>query len=167
MSTANSFSFVIIGGGILGSALAALAVGAGLDPLVLRLSDRIVPCADTLRNQGWLQSGLMYRYRDFADDAAYRTCATRTEFAGRDLLATCGLPKCKDQGIVSVRNTARLEELDRKAALLGLGPDQYRRIASDEARARLGPWFDPSRAYLSISYCPFHVAGGLVLFGGG
>ena len=48
----QGFRFRDRGGGILGSALAALAAGAGMEPLVLRRPDATSPNADTLRNRG-------------------------------------------------------------------------------------------------------------------
>ena len=78
--------FVIVGGGILGTAVAALASQSGYRVLVLRLGDGGIPRADTLRNQGWLQSGLLYSMRDFSDEAEYRALALRTFFGGREML---------------------------------------------------------------------------------
>src|SRR4051812_21117722 len=111
MSATRNFSFVIVGGGILGSSLANFTAAAGHDCLVLRRPDGGSPNADTLRNQGWLQSGIMYPIHHFVDEEAYATFATRTFFAGRDLLAMCGLPAPKAGGILGLRKEFHFEDL--------------------------------------------------------
>src|SRR4051794_26861417 len=83
----REFEFVIVGGGILGTTLAALSSTAGTPPLVLRLEDSGRPRADTLRNQGWLQSGLLYRRSDFVTSDEYRVVAKKTFVGGRELLS--------------------------------------------------------------------------------
>jgi glycine/D-amino acid oxidase-like deaminating enzyme len=67
--------FAIVGGGLLGTAVAALASAAGFGVLVIRLRDHIIPRADTLRNQGWLQSGIMYPIDQFGGRANYERFA--------------------------------------------------------------------------------------------
>jgi glycine/D-amino acid oxidase-like deaminating enzyme len=51
---------LVIGGGIMGLWLTWRYSSLGYHVLCLRLSDEERPCAETLRNQGWLQSGGRY-----------------------------------------------------------------------------------------------------------
>lgn len=158
MSMTRSFDFVIIGGGILGSALAALAVGAGFEPLVLRRPDSTAPNADTLRNQGWLQSGIMYPIHYFGGESAYRSFAAKTFFAGRQLLEICGLPIPDGGGLLSVSDSSRVETLEKKRALLNLSPHEFRVLEPDEARQMLGAYHAPGSSYYRIPDGPFNEA---------
>jgi glycine/D-amino acid oxidase-like deaminating enzyme len=97
--------FVVVGGGILGTAVAALASQADYRVLVLRLNDSGIPRADTLRNQGWLQSGLLYRLEDFSDEAQYRNVAETTYFGGREMLRDCRMGYPPERGILRVVKT--------------------------------------------------------------
>src|SRR5688572_32774600 len=82
----------IVGGGILGVAIAALTAQKGYRVCVLRLNDQERPRADTLRNQGWLQSGFMYVGRFEPDRTRGRTLARQMYFAGRRMLIDLDLP---------------------------------------------------------------------------
>src|SRR4051794_27307050 len=55
-----SFDLTIVGGGILGAVTAMLAGTSGWRVLCLRRTDDEQPRAESLRNQGWLQSGCVY-----------------------------------------------------------------------------------------------------------
>ena len=59
---------VILGGGAVGTLVAMLGAERGYRCLVLRLSDKARPEAETLRNQAWLQSGAFFtRIKDEED----------------------------------------------------------------------------------------------------
>jgi glycine/D-amino acid oxidase-like deaminating enzyme len=158
-SEAGKFDFTVVGGGILGTAVAALASTAGYGVLVLRMGDERVPRADTLRNQGWLQSGVMYHVGDFRSEADYAEFATKTFFAGREMLTDCGLPLSSSRGLVCVRRAERIDDLVRKSALLKFGQDEFRRLESDEVADRLREFADPKTTYFCIPDAPFDEAG--------
>lgn len=158
MSMTRDFSFVIVGGGILGSALAALAVSNGFEPLVIRRPDTISPHADTLRNQGWLQSGIMYPISHFADESAYRVFADRTFFAGRDLLKMCRLPVSESGGLLGVSGAHHLEQLARKRALLKFSENEFHQLAMHDAKMIMGEHYEPDTAYYRIPDGPFDEA---------
>ena len=155
----SNFDFTVVGGGILGTAVAALASAAGYGVLVLRMSDKGVPRADTLRNQGWLQSGVMYHVEGFRSEADYAEFATRTFFAGRTMLSDCGLPLSSSPGLICVQREDRVADLVRKVALLKFGRDEFRRLELDEVDNRLQEFADPKSAYFSIPDTPFDEAG--------
>lgn len=154
----RTFGFVIVGGGILGSALAAIAAGAGLDPLVLRRPDVSAPQADTLRNQGWLQSGIMYPIKHFSSEDAYRAFADRTFFAGRELLRMCGLPVPGAGGLLGVNSEFHLEQLNRKRQLLRLTDDDFAQLEKAEAQRLMGSHFQEESTYFRIPDGPFDEA---------
>src|SRR5690348_13621920 len=104
--------FVVVGAGILGTTTAALASSMGYRVLVLRLHDLAVPRADTLRNQGWLQSGVFYRITDFPSEKDYRVLALKTYFGGRRMVEECGMAPSTDRGVVRVRSAERREDLE-------------------------------------------------------
>ncbi len=153
------FDFTIVGGGILGTAVAAVASAAGYGVLVLRMGDDDLPRADTLRNQGWLQSGVMSHITDFGSEAAYAEFATRMFFSGRDMLADCGLPLSSGRGLVCVQRAERIEDLVRTSALLKFGQDEFRRLEPSEVESRLQEFADPNAVYFSIPDAPFDEAG--------
>jgi len=158
MSTIRDFSFVIVGGGILGSALASLAAGYGLDPLVLRRSDAGAPNADTLRNQGWLQSGIMYPIGHFANEQAYAAFAARTYIAGRELLAMCGLPVPQCSGLLGVNGDFHLQQVARKRQLLKLSEREFAQLEEAEAKRVMGAHYEAGSTYYRIPDGPFNEA---------
>lgn len=158
MSMTRDFSFVIVGGGILGSALAALAAGNGMEPLVLRRPDHVSPNADTLRNQGWLQSGVMYPIKHFASEKAYANFAGMTFEAGHDLLAMCGLPLPEGGGLLGVNAQFHLDELTRKRQLLRLSDDEFDQLEAAEAKRIMGQHYEGGSTYFRIPDGPFNEA---------
>ena len=158
MSMVRDFGFVIVGGGILGSALAALAAGAGMDPLVLRRPDVEAPNADTLRNQGWLQSGIMYPIHHFIDENAYRAFADKTFFAGRELLAMCGLRVPDGGGLLGVSGEFHLTQLARKRELLRLSDHDFAQLEMAEAKRVMGQYYEDGSTYYRIPDGPFNEA---------
>ncbi len=164
MSMTRDFSFVIVGGGILGSALAALAAGYGLQPLVLRRSDLLSPNADTLRNQGWLQSGIMYPISHFSSPEAYANFAAKTYFAGRDLLAMCNLPRPEPGGLLGVSADFHIQQLARKRELLKLSDYEFAQLEAAEAKRLMGMHYEKGSTYYRIPDGPFNEAAVLCHF---
>jgi glycine/D-amino acid oxidase-like deaminating enzyme len=154
----REFEFVIVGGGILGTTLAALAATSGTPPLVLRLRDSERPRADTLRNQGWLQSGLLYPRQDFASPSEYRVVAQKTFTGGRELLQHCGMQPSTELGVVRVVTRHQQEELEAKARILRFSPDTFRRLEVGEAVQRLEGFFEPGSMYYQVPDTPFDEA---------
>lgn len=144
---------------MLGTAVAALASSAGLGVLVTRLRDHAVPRADTLRNQGWLQSGIMYPVSQFNGRDQYERFATQTFFAGRQMLRQCGIPIHEGNGILGVRDRARTDDLVDKSALLRFSKDEFRRLETDEVVTKLGELADDGMSYFHIPDVPFDEAG--------
>jgi glycine/D-amino acid oxidase-like deaminating enzyme len=156
--TNDDYAFTIIGAGILGTAIAALAAMAGYQPLVLRLPDDDRPNADTLRNQGWLQSGIMYSLDEFSDHDDYAVLANRTFFAGRSMLAECGIPHSTEFGIISVKDSERIRQLELKRTLLGMPNEDFRLLERSEFPAGLTDVTASDSAYYRIPDCPFDEA---------
>ena len=106
---------------------------------MLRRPDATSPNADTLRNQGWLQSGIIYPISHFADENAYRALADRTFFAGRELLAMCGLPVPEGGGLLGVSGEFHLAQLARKRELLRLSDHDFAQARGGRGETRHGP----------------------------
>lgn len=164
MSMSPKFDLVIVGGGILGTIAAALTVQVGFKPLVVRLADAGAPRADTLRNQGWLQSGVMYPAAHFPDLQHYASFALQSYIGGRELLRNCNLPIPTEGGLLKATDPERLDQLKAKLTVLKLSPDEFRQLGSDEAEAAFGMHFDPTASYFKIPDCPFDEAGVLNFF---
>jgi glycine/D-amino acid oxidase-like deaminating enzyme len=143
----------VVGGGILGLSIAALAAQKGYQVRALRLSDEIKPCADTLRNQGWLQSGLMY-VDQFDDRTRGRVLAKQMYMAGRQLLrdVRLPLPDESEQGIMRMRDEEQARVLEKEARYLQL--PGVSRMTSGTAEERLGHLYE-SGIYYSIPDAPF------------
>ncbi len=158
------FDLVILGGGILGTAVAALASAKGMGVVLFRENDDGRPRADTLRNQGWLQSGIMYPIHHFGDEQKYRTFALRTYFAGLDMLEECKLetpdPRAtKPSGIIGVKDSFRITDLHQKLNLLQQLPSEsFRRLESDEVERFVGAWVEQDVEYYQIPDAPFDEA---------
>ncbi len=150
--------FVILGGGMLGTSVAALASGAGYRVLVVRMSDKGIPRADTLRNQGWLQSGLLYPFNLFTKDEDFRRVGAMTYFGGREMLAQCGMEPAGERAVVRVLNQSRIATLEQRARILRLRPENFRRLATDEAQACLGYLYESNSSYFVCPDCPFDEA---------
>lgn len=152
------FDFIIVGGGILGVMLAAAAAALGLRPLVLRLSDRPRPRAETVRNQGLLQSGATHRIRDFPSKDAFREFGQQAYFVGRDTLKECGLPLPTELGLLITSDPARIAELHEARTLLRFPEDEFRQLEPDEAQRLRGEHWDPEAAHFHIPDAPFDEA---------
>ena len=156
---ASQLDYVILGGGILGTTLAALAARAGRKVLVLRMSDETAPRADTLRNQGWLQSGLMYDPRLYVSPDDFRVAITSAFYNGPRLLRMCGMQRSKEQGILQAFSQERIDRIRETASLLKLNDRQFREIGFDEARDMLGEQAERDATFFAIPDTPFDEAG--------
>jgi glycine/D-amino acid oxidase-like deaminating enzyme len=145
----------VIGGGILGLAVAALAAKANYHVVLFRLSNQGKPRADTLRNQGWLQSGLMYVGKLGADRRRGRILANRMYYNGLLMLDALGLPRPidNDRGILRVHGDGDAQSLLADAKEIGV-QHIVQELSAGEARERLGPLFDGGR-YFRIPDAPF------------
>ncbi len=145
----------------MGTAVAALATQAGKRPIVFRLKDSGIPRADTLRNQGWLQSGIMYPIAAFqGDEVRFQNFARSTFQSGRGMLKSIGLPIPDDNGIVGINkdDSRRIGKLNRRAELIGFSIDQFRQLEPDEARNQLEALYNPKQLYFRIPDLPFDEA---------
>jgi glycine/D-amino acid oxidase-like deaminating enzyme len=143
----------VVGGGIVGLSIAALAAQMGYRVRVVRLSDDMKPCADTLRNQGWLQSGLMYL--DWFDDRTRgRVLARQMYMAGRQMLRDLqlSLPMESDHGIMRLKDEDQAKRLEQDAEYLQL--PGVARMSSGVAEELLGELYEDG-IYYSIPDAPF------------
>lgn len=144
----------VIGGGILGLAIAALTARRGYRVSVFRMSDHGRPRADTLRNQGWLQSGLMYVGHFDGDRRRGRALAAQMHAAGLRMLRDLDLPTPdgSEFGLFRLRDDADAERLEADARELRL--KGVRRLEAELVRDRLGPVFEDGIFY-AIPDVPF------------
>ncbi len=140
---------LVVGGGILGLCLASLARERGLSVFVARLSDGQVPHADTLRNQGWLQSGLRYA-RDTDHALGF---ARKMRLAGQELHDWLALPPPAGFGVLRATDEGEAREYEGRALKLKLS---VRRLDDVEAQSELGPLYQPGFPYLATPEVPFH-----------
>jgi glycine/D-amino acid oxidase-like deaminating enzyme len=150
----------VVGGGILGLALAAVTAQQGYHVILFRLSDQGRPRADTLRNQGWLQSGLMYVGHYGAEHDANRVkgraLAARMRAAGRDMLRDLRLPPIPETeyGIYRLADDEQAAKLEADAKELRI--KGVKKLADvDVIRSRLGPVYDDGGVYYQIPDLPF------------
>jgi glycine/D-amino acid oxidase-like deaminating enzyme len=159
-AVSEPYDILIVGGGILGTATAMNLAKAGYRTIVFRLNDASCPRADTLRNQGWLQSGILYSRRDFnGDDKAYSDTVRRTFVAGYAMLSELGISPSTEQGMVRVlKNGALRAKLEERRELFRY--KDFRELARNEAETRLGivPYEDDS-TYYNLPDVPFDEAG--------
>ena len=120
----------IVGGGLLGTFLACLTAEMGFRTVVFRMSDSKIPHAETLRNQGWLQTGLRYIRHD-------KALAEHMWTYGRRMHDFLVLKSPEGRGIIQV-DASEGEAFYRDAADLGVS-HSIRELPSDTARAILGP----------------------------
>lgn len=141
----------------MGVAVAALAAQHGFRVLVVRMSDEDRPRAETLRNQTWLQSGLMYMRRLPPDQAL--VVAKRMYVGGFGMLKDLELPPPpQDQhGILRVKTLAEGEELERDARALSIH-ERVQRLSESGARRALGRFYEEDSIYYSIPDMPFDEA---------
>ena len=148
----QEFDIAVVGGGIMGLGIAALASQRGFSVCLLRQSDKVRPHADTLRNQGWLQSGLMYVGRFRENRTRGRVLARQMYVAGLTMLNDLGLPPPSTTGILRVGHEADADRLADDADALQL--KQVQRLDLGTVRNQLGKVFEEG-IYYSIPDAPF------------
>ena len=149
IATGLDCDVAIIGGGILGLATAARTAQRGYCVHVYRLSDRGRPRADTLRNQGWLQSGLIYVGKLGRDRRRGRLLASQMYVAGLTMLEGLELPVPDgvDGGILRVRqDTDEAHHLLEDARQLGI-EHLVHELEPTAVRRRLGSVFETGRYF--------------------
>jgi glycine/D-amino acid oxidase-like deaminating enzyme len=149
----------IVGGGILGLALAAVCAARGYHVCLIRMSDHGRPRADTLRNQGWLQSGLMYvgHYGAVHDPTRKlgRALAARMRIGGLAMLRDLGIPLPDENecGVFRLKNEEQLEKLLEDASHLRLR--NVERLENHRAQSMLGSVFAEDSIYCTVPDQPF------------
>jgi glycine/D-amino acid oxidase-like deaminating enzyme len=141
---------VVIGGGILGAIVGHQAAKLGLETIIYRLGDLFRPEADSLRNHGWLQSGLLYAHDEPEVAAAMR-------WSGRLMLREYGLEPPAARGVFRVSNEADAEALLEGAKRLRLS-GLVERMSDAEIRRDLGPFYVPNRPCFRVPDAPFDQA---------
>lgn len=130
----DSFDLVIIGGGIFGILTAMLAAEEGQRVLLFRLSDREKPYAETLRNQAWHQSGILFvdKGKSYPSDLS-----TKLKEWGRQLVQKLGIPIPQERGIIRFpeEKVEDIEAFLKNAEALRV---KVRRLPEAERRAALG-----------------------------
>jgi glycine/D-amino acid oxidase-like deaminating enzyme len=139
----------VLGGGILGLGIAALAARRGYRVVVIRLHDRGRPRADTLRNQGWLQSGLIYIDHFGSNRRRGRVVAGQMYAAGLGMLHDLGLPPPdpSERGMLRTRTQDEGKRLEEDAEVLRI--KGVKRLGERFARGRLGAIYETG-VYYSI-----------------
>ena len=142
----NRRDVVIVGGGILGLVLAVLLA----EQLKRRVTLIVDPGkdnlgADSLRNQAWLHSMLLY-----LNGPTVATCR-RMYWDGRRMLRHFGIPEPVDGGIFAFRDPTRLQAFVAHASSLGLGESHGVRLLSHgEAADALGELYDSAATYYRV-----------------
>jgi glycine/D-amino acid oxidase-like deaminating enzyme len=149
---------IILGGGILGAALAHLTAEAGFRVLLLRMNDRRRPRADTLRNQAWLQSGLIYKRSDFVDEEHYFRVALQTYVQGRLMLDDLGIPIPTSGGVLRVASSKKAREVETRAKRLLLRDEEFHPLEPSKAKDLLGRMHMNGSTYFAIPDRPFDEA---------
>jgi hypothetical protein len=122
------------------------------------MSDKRVPQADTLRNQGWLQSGLLYPANLFQAAMEFRRIGVMSYFGGRRMLAQCEMEPSADRAIVKVSEQSRIDLLVRRAQIMRWKEENFRRLDSAEAKAKLGELHESGATYYLCPDAPFDEA---------
>jgi glycine/D-amino acid oxidase-like deaminating enzyme len=143
-------TMAVIGGGIVGAVIAHMAAVAGFRTMLFRRCDLQKPEADTLRNHGWFQSGLLYgRDQPLAADTM--------RWAGPRLLHEYGIPRPAERGLFRVKTEAEATGLLETARRLDL-MSQVDRLTEAEARNLLGPFHRPGLLVFRVPDGPFDQA---------
>ncbi len=137
------------------------AAERGLRCLVLRLSDRLEPEAETLRNQAWLQSGAMFTR--LTGESAPSLLSLKLRAQGQRLVSELNLPHPTDRGLARFPEGQddEIEEFIEAARELGLGAS-VRRLDSLDARERTGVFHRDGTVCVEVPDAPFDEAGMLV-----
>src|SRR5689334_22709965 len=126
---------VIVGGGVLGTLLAARArkeLGASVSVVGLRLKDWPHPRAESLRNQGLAQSGLRYLQTPKIAQIMRASLSMLFDF--------CSMRAPDAKGVMQMP----LEDRDEfRASIAGTGYErEVHEMTTDQARDALGPLWD-------------------------
>jgi glycine/D-amino acid oxidase-like deaminating enzyme len=150
----TSTEVAVIGGGIMGLAVAAAAATQGFGVCLVRQGDEGRPRADTLRNQGWLQSGLLHLDRFKTDRPRSLALAARMYAAGTTMLDELGIPPLSPDtfGVLRTRSKEEIQSIRRAADELRMAG--VRTIEEEEARLLLGPLFEQGH-FVAIPDVPF------------
>ena len=141
-------------------ALASLRLAvAGWQVLCLRLPDDQRPFADTLRNQGWLQSGIRYFAAAAQNTLMAKEARERIERlafdmaeSGVELVRFAGGPRvaagAEGPGLIGATEPDA-QELLKLCGDLWPYPPGLKTLSSDEASRLAGPFHDPALTWLS------------------
>ena len=131
----------------MGLAIAALAAQRGYRVYLLRLIDWRKPSSETLRNQGWLRSGLLDIKRFGPDRERGRHLARQMFFAGRRILLDLGLalPDESDHAVVRLKDEDEARLLEDDANYLRL--PGVARLDQSFIKLRLGDLYDEGIFY--------------------
>jgi glycine/D-amino acid oxidase-like deaminating enzyme len=141
----------IVGLGGLALAIAHQCATAGFDTTVIGQRDRGGLVADTQRNHGWKQSGLLYE----ATEEAHVRAMQRS---GDSLLSEAGLPNPTLRGVFAIPRTN-----DARDHLIGIASrlhllDRIEPLKQGDARRTIGELFRPDRHYFWVPDTSFDAA---------
>lgn len=133
---------LIIGGGILGSLVGYLLADAKLKVLVIKVSDKEVPQADTLRNMARLQTGLLY----YGQSITKKEIANEMFYWGKELLNRFKLPYPEKPGIIKIKDHNRLDLFLEGVNSLKL-TNHVKKLSQKEAKQQLLKFHSPDSHY--------------------
>lgn len=139
---------IIIGGGVAGAILAYLAARAGAQVTLFRISDKTRPFADTLRNHGWKQSGLVYI-------VSIPREAARMMAWGKLMLDMFNVVPLPGPGIFRMASDARAERFQKDAAKFNIPIELY---SDYESAQILGALHEPGSYNFETPDRPFNLA---------
>jgi glycine/D-amino acid oxidase-like deaminating enzyme len=144
----NERDLIIIGGGVTGAILAYLAAKAGARVILFRISDKNRPFADTLRNHGWMQSGLLYA-------VSIPREAARMRRWGKLMLDMFNVIPLPGPGIFRMASEARAEKFLQEAARLNIRVELY---SEAEAQEIVGAVHESGSFNFAVPDRPFNPA---------
>ena len=155
------FDCVVLGGGAVGTLTAMLAAERGRRCLVIRLSDRLEPEAETLRNQAWLQSGAMFSR--LPGESVPSTLSLKLRAQGQRLISELNLARVTERGLARFPESQddEIESFIEAARELGMGAS-VRRLNPKDARERTGVLHREGTICVEVPDAPFDEAGMLV-----
>jgi uncharacterized membrane protein len=139
---------IINGGGVTGAILAYLAAKAGARVTLFRISDKNRPFADTLRNHGWMQSGLLYA-------VSIPREAARMRRWGKLMLDMFNVVPLPGPGIFRMASEARAEQFRQEAARLNIRVELY---SEAEAQEIVGAVHESGSHSFAVPDRPFNPA---------
>lgn len=149
----TSPSVAVVGGGILGLLVAERLQAQELNVTLIRMPDTAAgPSADTQRNHGWKQSGLLYR-----DSTGAHVLQMQT--SGDLLLAHTGVDQPSSEGLFLLPSDATKEAQDLldAAGRLGLA-SRVRELDPVSAARRSGKFHLEGRTAFTVPDAPFDEA---------